>query len=123
MARALEVSRPTLWRWTQRPAFRGALDAAQAQAIDGARTRLVGVVERAADVVCAAVEAGDVRTSLAVLKGLRLLGHDARGIEEAGAAVCLFPHGSLAPRVPRHPATVRTAPRPNRHSAPTRPLH
>lgn len=83
VARALEIDRVTLWRWTRRPAFRGRLDAAQQQALDAARVRLVGVVERAADVVAEAVQGGDVKVSLSVLRGLKLLGHDARAVEES----------------------------------------
>lgn len=81
VARALEIDRVTLWRWRRVPTFRGRLDMAEQEALAAARQRLVRAAEQAADVVVNAVEQGDVRAALALLKGLRLLGHDSREME------------------------------------------
>lgn len=47
---------------------------------DAVQARLMGVGEAAAEVVAAAVEGGDVRAALAVLKGLGLLDGRPRGV-------------------------------------------
>ena len=73
-ARAAGVGRATLYRWMNEDAnFRAAYNAWQRDTIAAARGSVVSLAEPALRAVAAAVEAGDVKAGLAVLKSLGLL--------------------------------------------------
>lgn len=73
-AAAAGVDRSTLWRWrTEVAAFEAALNAGRAQLREAYQGRLYALADRAVATVEAAVQGGDVKAALAVLKGLELL--------------------------------------------------
>jgi len=73
-AAAAGVDRVTLWRWrTTVPAFEAALNTGRVQLREAYQGRLYALAGRAVDTVEAAVEGGDVKAALAVLRGLELL--------------------------------------------------
>jgi hypothetical protein len=76
-AEAAGVDRTTVHRWLRDNwTFQAALNRARREFRDGVRSHLEKVAERAVQTVSEAVEAGDVRAALGVLKGLGFLaGH------------------------------------------------
>jgi len=68
------VDRSTLYRWLREDwPFQAALNRGRRELQAGLETRLSAIAERAAETVSQAVESGDVRASLALLKGLGIL--------------------------------------------------
>ncbi len=74
-ADAAGVDRTTVHRWLREDwDFQAALNRARREFRDGLRAHLENVAERAVQAVNEAIEAGDVKVALVVLKGLGLLG-------------------------------------------------
>ncbi len=95
------VNRVTLHRWLRDDfAFQAAFNQARRDLREAAATRLLTVAGMAADTVQDAVEAGDVRTSVAVLQGLGLLSGVGTSVGSGEAK-----SWSWLPRV-RHKSTV-----------------
>ena len=77
------VDRTSVHRWLREDyTFQAALSGGKRELRDVVQARLMRVGEAAAEVVTAAVEGGNVRAALAVLKGLGLL--DGRPLEVGG---------------------------------------
>ncbi len=73
-AREADVDRRTLYRWQQTDsAFQAALTRARREAREATMARLERLAESATSSVEQAVDQGDVRTAMAVLRGLGLL--------------------------------------------------
>lgn len=69
VADELEVSRETIWRWRNEDFnFVAALNVERNQIFDSARDRLEGLVTKALDCVEKAIDTGDTRAALAILK-------------------------------------------------------
>jgi hypothetical protein len=74
-AQAANVNQRTLWRWQRsNPEFQAALNRGRREAWEAAELRLQRLAESAIRVVEQALDQGDVRAALAILRGLRLLG-------------------------------------------------
>ncbi len=74
-AEAAGVCRETVHRWSRENLdFRAALNGARRELQDALNRRLLAVAERAMTNVAEAVEHGDLRASLSVLKGLGVFG-------------------------------------------------
>jgi hypothetical protein len=85
--KAAGVSRRTVWRWMRSdPNFQAALNRARQEMRTSAEIRMERLAELAVDVVEQAVSDGDVRTALAVLRGLGFLGGQpiSIGADDAG---------------------------------------
>jgi hypothetical protein len=73
-AAAVEIDRTTLHRWLRADfEFQAELNRLRREAREAIQLRLEHLADQAADVVVAAVQAGDTRAALAVLRGLGLL--------------------------------------------------
>ncbi len=72
-AQAADVDRSTLYRWLDEPAFAAELNKGKRELQDALHSRLLSLGERAVGVVQEALDGGDAKTALAVLKGLGLL--------------------------------------------------
>ena len=80
-ADAAGVARETVHRWCREDwGFQAAVNAARRDLRDAVERRLVAVAEKAVRNVGEAVERGDLRASIAVLKGLGALGGTLPGI-------------------------------------------
>ncbi len=73
-ARSAGVSRMTIWRWMKHdPAFRAAYNQWHDQLQESCRSRLHALTDKATDALEKALEAGDARTALQLLKGLGMI--------------------------------------------------
>src|SRR5258706_15259799 len=78
------VSRMTLHRWMREdPAFVAAWNAWRAHARRAAASRLLGIADRAVQVVGEAIDGGDAKLALAVVKGMGLMADPQAGSEDA----------------------------------------
>ena len=85
-ATAAGVSRRTVHRWIHAdPAFRAAYHAWQKDAIDTARARLLALTDAAVTAVANALEKGDTKTAVILLKGLHILTRPAPGSTDPAA--------------------------------------
>ena len=64
------VARKTVYRWQSNPRFAAMLNAWRNQAMESARTQLVGLTDEAIETLSIALKNRDVRVALAVLKGV-----------------------------------------------------
>jgi len=79
-AKAAGVGRATLFRWLKNdPVFVAAYNAWKQEAMETARARLVALAGEAVTAVGGALEKGDVRTALTVLKALGLISQPKTG--------------------------------------------
>src|SRR5207302_6165154 len=78
-ARVAGVGRSTLYRWLREPEFRARLNAFRADVDEVTRTMLHAKAIDAAQLLGDAVEGGDVKSAIALLKGLGLLSPSAPG--------------------------------------------
>lgn len=86
-AKAAEVDPEVLGRWRREDyAFRAAYNRGRGELRDAMEARLLRVAHRAAETVAEAVEGGDVRAALAVLKGLGALSGSPPVVDPADAA-------------------------------------
>ena len=73
-AEAAGVTRLTVFRWIRNdPLFRAAYNAWQQEMCESAQARLIGLANRAVDVVQEALGRGDQKTATAVLRTLRIM--------------------------------------------------
>jgi hypothetical protein len=73
-AKAAEIGRRTLYRWMNEDAnFRAAHNAWQKDTMAAARSSVLALTEPAIRAVAGALEAGDAKTGLTILKSLGLL--------------------------------------------------
>jgi uncharacterized protein YkwD len=73
-ARAVGLSRSTLFRWLKSdPDFQAAYNQWQTDLEQSCRSRLLTLTDKAAGAVEQALEAGDARTALQLLKGMGLI--------------------------------------------------
>jgi hypothetical protein len=70
---AAGVSRESVHRWLREPAFAEALEGAKAEMWGAAKARLVGLADKAGDAVEKAIDDGNARVALSLLRGLGLL--------------------------------------------------
>ncbi len=68
-----KITRRTLHRWRKEPTFEAAYNRARREMREAFQMRLLMLAERAVDNVENAIEDGDTRTSMTILKGLGLL--------------------------------------------------
>ncbi len=68
-----KVTRRTLHRWRKEPTFEAAYNRERRDVWEAFQMRLLMLAERAVDNVENAIEDGDTRTSMTILKGLGLL--------------------------------------------------
>ncbi|MDB5292008.1 MAG: hypothetical protein JWL69_3249 [Phycisphaerales bacterium] len=86
-ARRAGVSHMTIYRWRkQNPEFAAALNAWRAQAQESARDRVLGLAHLATQALQQALEKGDSRAALALLKSIGALNPPAPGPESADQA-------------------------------------
>ena len=64
------VARKTVYRWESNPRFVAVLNAWRNQAMESARTQLVGLTDEAIETLSIALKKRDVRVALALLKGV-----------------------------------------------------
>jgi Helix-turn-helix of insertion element transposase len=75
VAAAIGVNRGTVWEWRhEHPVFQAELNRRRQELFAAPQQRLRALAAKAVENVAAAVEAGDLRTSLEVIKGLGLYG-------------------------------------------------
>jgi len=73
-AKSAGVARATVYRWIKNdPVFRAAYNEWHDQLRESSRSRLLALTDKAADAVEKALEAGDARTALQLLKGMGML--------------------------------------------------
>lgn len=72
-AQAAGVDRTTVHRWKREPTFEAAYNRLRAELRDATEARLLRLAEKAARTLEAALDAGDARIGLGVLKGMGLL--------------------------------------------------
>jgi transposase-like protein len=73
-ARLAGVGRATVFRWLRNhPVFRAALNQWQDQIRSSCQTRLMALTDKATDAVEKALDAGDARSALQLLKGMGVL--------------------------------------------------
>ena len=72
----LDVNPSTIHRWRQDDYFEAALNQTRQELVDALSSQLLTTAQAAARIVAQAVEGGDVRAALAVLKGLGFLAGD-----------------------------------------------
>jgi len=75
-AAAVGVHRTTLHRWQQDPTFQAAMNRERLDLRSSANARLQNMQEKAIEVVDKALDGGDVRSALSVLRGLGFLAGD-----------------------------------------------
>ncbi len=81
VAEAVGVSRETVHRWRRQDrSFVAAMNRARRDAHEATMARLLSVWSKAADNLAAAVEQGDLKASLAVLRGIGMLEGEAPSI-------------------------------------------
>jgi transposase-like protein len=82
VADRIGVSHMTVYRWRKQcPAFIAALNALRAQAMENARDRILALAAKAAQTVEKAMDKGDARTAIILLKSLGSLNPPAPGPE------------------------------------------
>ena len=87
-AKAAQVDRKTVTRWRQSNAsFQAALNRGERDARDALELRLAKLAEGAAAIIERAIQEGDIRASLAVLRGVGLLPGHYREIGSTDARV------------------------------------
>jgi transposase-like protein len=97
-ARSAGVSRMTIHRWLKHdPVFRAAYNQWHEQLRESCRSRLQAMTDKAADALEKALEAGDARSALQLLKGMGM-------IKERPAEPTEYDgdNGELPPRHPSH---------------------
>ncbi len=72
-AKTAKVNRTTVHRWLNDPDFQAALNSYRSELRDTQHHRLARLASKAIDVAEQALEDGDLRTALAVLRGIGLL--------------------------------------------------
>ena len=72
-AKTARVNRTTVHRWLNDPDFLAALNSYRSELRDAQHHRLARLASKAIDVAEQALEDGDIRTALAVLRGIGLL--------------------------------------------------
>lgn len=84
-SRVTGVSRATLYRWIKSdPEFQAAYNEWRASLQESCQARLLAMADKAAATVEKAVEGGDAKTALALLKGMGLVGKVEPGECDAG---------------------------------------
>jgi hypothetical protein len=84
MSQAAGVNRTTIYRWMKHdPAFRAAYNQWHEQMIESGRSRLLMLVDTAADSLRKALEAGDSKAALELLRGMGVLKARAAGPTDA----------------------------------------
>jgi hypothetical protein len=68
VAAELDVDRTTLWRWRQEPLFAAALNGRRLEVWQTSNDRLRALLFRAAEVLEQALDAGDIRVALTLVK-------------------------------------------------------
>lgn len=82
-AEAAGVSRTTAHRWLKLPAVRAEMNGRREEVRNRSRARLLALADDAITTIANAVAAGDVKTSLVVVRSLGLLGEIVVGEVEA----------------------------------------
>jgi len=83
-ARSAGISRTTLYDWLKNnPAFRAAYNQWHDQLRESCQSRLLNLTDKATDAVEKALEAGDARTAMQLLKGMGLIGERKIGPTDA----------------------------------------
>ena len=82
-AQAAEVDRSTLYRWMEEPAFLAALNRGKRDIQEALRLRLLNLGEQALGIAGESLNSGDVKTALAILKGLGLFSGTTIGSTDA----------------------------------------
>lgn len=72
-AKTAKVNRSTLHRWLKEPEFLAALNTCRSELREAQHDRLASLASSAIEVIEQALEEGDARTALAVLRGVGLL--------------------------------------------------
>ena len=72
-AKTAKVNRSTLHRWLKEPEFLAALNTCRSELREAQHDRLASLASSAIEVIEQALEEGDARTALAVLRGVALL--------------------------------------------------
>jgi hypothetical protein len=72
-AKTAKVNRSTLHRWLKEPEFLAVLNACRSELREAQQHRLARLASSAIEVIEQALEEGDARTALAVLRGIGLL--------------------------------------------------
>jgi transposase-like protein len=83
-ARSVGISRTTLYDWMRSdPTFRAAYNKWHDSLRESCQSRLLNLTDKATDAVEKALEAGDARTALQLLKGMGLIGERKIGPTDA----------------------------------------
>jgi transposase-like protein len=83
-ARSAGVSRTTIYHWLRHdPVFRAAYNQWHDQLEEGCRSRLMTLTDKATDAIEKALENGDARAALQLLKGMGMIRHKIVGPTDA----------------------------------------
>jgi transposase-like protein len=83
-ARAAGVARSTIYHWLRHdPVFQAAYNQWHDQLEEGCRSRLMTLTDKATDAIEKALENGDARAALQLLKGMGMIRHKIVGLTDA----------------------------------------